>query len=117
MAGFRYLTMDSDLQLTLQSSDGRFLLQRKVALDQDVWDGIIGVRGEIPFSATNWFMPYYADIGTGGSNLTWQALLGIGYRLHWGEVTLVYRALGYDFDKNHADQTLYGPALGVGFRW
>jgi hypothetical protein len=28
-----------------------------------------------------------------------------------------YRALSYDFDRNDADLTLYGPGLGVGFRW
>lgn len=117
MGGFRYLTMDSDLELTLQGADGRLSRQRKVSLDQDVWDGIIGVRGQILFTGTDWFAPYYADVGTGGSNWTWQAMVGVGYRLDWGEVTLAYRALGYDFDKNDADLTLYGPGLGVGFRW
>lgn len=117
MAGFRYLTMDSDLEITLQGTDGRFFRQQKVSMDQDVWDGIIGLRGRILFPGTDWFMPYYADIGTGDSNLTWQAMLGAGYRFDWGEVTLAYRALGYDFDKNDADQTLYGPGLGIGFSW
>jgi hypothetical protein len=117
MAGLRYLTMDSDLKLTLQGADGRFFRQQKVSLDQDVWDGIVGLRGQILFPGSDWYIPYYADIGTGDSNLTWQAMLGVGYRLDWGEVTLAYRALGYDFDKNDADLTLYGPGLGVGFRW
>jgi hypothetical protein len=117
MAGFRYLTMDSDLKLTLQGSDGRFYRQQKVSLDQDTWDGIIGVRGQILFPGSNWFVPYYADIGTGDSDLTWQAMLGVGHRFDWGEVTLAYRALGYEFDNNDADLTLYGPGLGVGFSW
>ena len=117
MAGFRYLTMDSDLKLTLQGADGRVFRQQKVSMDQDVWDGIVGLRGQILFPGSDWFVPYYADIGTGDSNLTWQAMVGVGYRLDWGEVTLAYRALGYDFDKNDADLTLYGPGLGVGFRW
>jgi len=117
MGGLRYLTMDSDLERTVQGADGRLLRQRKVSLDQDVWDGIIGVRGQILFTGTDWFAPYYADVGTGGSNWTWQAMVGVGYRLDWGEVTLAFRALGYDFDKNDADLTLYGPGLGVGFRW
>jgi hypothetical protein len=62
-------------------------------------------------------VPDYADIGTGDSNLTRQAMLGVGYRFDWGEVTLAYRALDYDFDQHDADMTLYGPGLGVGFRW
>jgi hypothetical protein len=117
MGGFRYLTMDSDLKLTLQGADGRFYRQRKVSLDQDAWDGIVGLRGQVLFPGTEWFVPFYADVGTGDSNLTWQAMLGVGYRFNWGEITLAYRALGYDFDKNDADLTLYGPGLGVGFRW
>jgi hypothetical protein len=117
MAGVRYLTMDSDLKLTLQGADGRVFRQQKVSMDQDVWDGIVGLRGQILFPGSDWFVPYYADIGTGDSNLTWQAMVAVGYRLNWGEVTLAYRALGYDFDKNDADLTLYGPGLGVGFRW
>jgi hypothetical protein len=117
MAGARYLTMDSDLKLTQRGEDGRFYRQRKVSLDQDVWDGIVGFRGQILFPGSDWYLPFYADVGTGESDLTWQALLGVGYRFDWGEVTLAYRALGYDFDKNDADMTLYGPGLGVGFRW
>jgi hypothetical protein len=69
------------------------------------------------FPSSNWFIPYYADVGTGDSNLTWQAMLGLGYRFDWGHVTLAYRALGYDFNKDNTDLTLYGPGLGVGFRW
>lgn len=117
MGGFRYLTMDSDLELRLQGADGRFYRQRKVALDQDVWDGILGVRGQILFPGSDWYLPFYADVGAGESDLTWQAMLGVGYRFDWGEVTLAYRALGYDFDKNDADMTLSGPGLGVGLRW
>ena len=117
MGGFRYLTMDSDLKLTLQGADGRFYHAHKVSLDQDVWDGVIGLRGRVLFPGSDWYLPFYADLGSGGSNWTWQAMLGVGYRFDWGEVTLAYRALGYDFSKNDADMTLYGPGLGVGFRW
>jgi hypothetical protein len=117
MAGTRYLTMDSDLKLTLQGADGRFFRQQKYSLDQDVWQGVVGLRGQILFPGSHWFVPYYADVGSGGSNWSWQAMLGVGYQFDWGEVTLAYRALGYEFDQNDADMTLYGPGLGVGFRW
>jgi hypothetical protein len=117
MAGTRYLTMDSDLELTVQGARGRPFRQRKVSLDQDVWQGIVGLRGQVLFPGSDWFVPFYADLGSGGSNWSWQAMLGLGYRFDWGEVTLAYRALSYDFDQNDADLTLYGPGLGVGFRW
>ncbi len=117
IAGFRYLTMNSDLTLSLQDARGQSLRARKVSMDQDEWDGIIGARGQILFPDTHWFMPYYADIGTGSSNWTWQALLGLGYRFDWGEATFAWRALGYEFDEGGVDITFNGPALGVGFRW
>ncbi|WP_295883739.1 hypothetical protein [uncultured Thiohalocapsa sp.] len=117
MAGFRYLSITSDLELTLLGEDGRFLRQPKVSLDQDLWDGIIGARGHILFPGSDWYVPYYADIGTAGSNWTWQAMLGLGYRFDWGEVTLAYRAIGYELDTNDMDLTLHGPGLGIGFRW
>jgi hypothetical protein len=117
MAGTRYLTMDSDLELTVQGARGRLFRQRSVSLDQDVWEGIVGLRGQILFPGSDWYVPFYADVGSGGSNWSWQAMLGLGYRFDWGEVTLAYRALSYDFDQNDADLTLYGPGLGVGFSW
>ena len=46
----------------------------------DKWDGIVGVKGRFNFGADReWFVPYYLDIGTGQSDLTWQAVGGIGY--------------------------------------
>jgi hypothetical protein len=33
-------------------------------------------------------MPHYLDVGTGSSNWTWQAPLGVGYAFDWGEVNL-----------------------------
>ncbi len=117
IAGFRYLTMNSDLTLSLQDERGRYLRARDVSMDQDEWDGIVGARGKILFPNTRWFIPYYADIGAGSSNWTWQALAGLGYRFDWGEATVAWRAIGYEFDGNNVDLTLNGPALGVGFRW
>jgi hypothetical protein len=62
-------------------------------------------------------MPYYLDLGTGSSNWTWQALVGVGYRFGWGETTLAIRSLSYDFDEQDANLRFTGPALGVTFRW
>ena len=52
------------------------------------WDGIVGFKGQVRFGDGNWFMPYYADIGTGSNNWTWQAYLGVAYRFGWGELSL-----------------------------
>jgi hypothetical protein len=42
----------------------------------------------------NWYIPYYADIGTGGSDLTWQLFGAIGYRFSWGDIRLVVTNYG-----------------------
>ncbi len=117
VAGFRYVTMDADLTLSLTGPDGVFSRSREESLDQDVWDGIVGVKGQVLFPDTRWFVPYYLDVGTGSSNWTWQALVGAGYRFDWGEVILAVKSLSYDFDENDTDIRFTGPALGVGFSW
>ena len=75
----------------------------------------MGVKGQVRFGDGKWFMPYYADIGTGSNNWTWQAILGVGYRFGWGELTFVVRSLSYYFDNDKLDLRMTGPALGATF--
>lgn len=86
----------------------------------DGWDGIVGIKGRHRFGARGeWFVPYYADAGTGSSDFTWQAATGIGYSAGWGETFLVWRHLDYDFGRSQMieDLSFSGPALGVAFNW
>jgi hypothetical protein len=122
VGGARYLWLDAEVKLDLgvKGSGGRLNTSRK-SKDSDsdhVWDGIVGVKGKINLSS-NWYLPYYADIGTGGSKSTWQALAGVGYSFKWGDVLLAYRYLDYDFDSDFMldDMKISGPALGARFRF
>jgi hypothetical protein len=84
------------------------------------WDGIVGVRGRARFGDDRrWFVPYYADIGSGDSKLTWQAILGLGYSFSWGDVIAAWRYLDYDFDGGQPLQsmTFNGVAVGASFRF
>ena len=36
-------------------------------------------------------MPYYVDVGTGQSQLTWQVNAGLGYQFDWGSVLATWR--------------------------
>jgi hypothetical protein len=84
------------------------------------WDGIIGVKGRAGFGAhREWFIPYYVDIGTGQSNITWQGALGIGYVFNWGEVVATWRYLDYNMKSSDKlqDLTINGPLIGVAFSW
>jgi hypothetical protein len=85
----------------------------------DLWDGIVGVKGRVWLGRSNWSIPYYLDVGTGSSSLTWQGMVGVAYSFTWGGVTLAYRHLYYDQqgDKLVQDMRFSGPALGVTFRF
>jgi len=42
-----------------------------------LWDGIVGVKGRCAFGdERKWFVPFYLDVGTGQTQLTWQGAAG-----------------------------------------
>lgn len=115
-AGFRYLHSEVEVNWNLAGPLGIFPSTGGVGRESDSWDGLIGVRGEARLDA--WFFPYYADVGAGDSDLTWQGSVGVGYRWGWGDVRLDYRYLSYEQDDALIeDLTLGGPALGATFRF
>jgi len=86
----------------------------------DNWDGVIGMKGKLTFGPSReWFIPYYLDIGTGDSDLTWQAIAGLGYSFRWGDMIAGWRWLDYQFKSSSriADMTMSGPMLGIAFHW
>lgn len=89
-------------------------------LSQTVWDGIVGIKGRHLFGAERaWTLPFYLDVGTGQSDSTVQAALGIGYRFSWGELAALWRYLGYHPKSGSAIESMNfsGPQLGLVFRW
>jgi hypothetical protein len=84
------------------------------------WDGVVGVKGRAYLGQERkWFVPYYADIGTGESKLTWQLNAGIGYQFDWGAVIGSWRYLDYDFKSSSHVQSMSmsGPLVGVVFKF
>ena len=112
VGGVRYATMNVDVTVNAQG------IPIDRSNSENLLDGIVGVRGVINLNE-DWYLPYYADIGAGDSDLTWQMLAGIGYRFGWGDIKLVYRYLGYNLEDDRllSDLNIYGPALGVVFRF
>ena len=108
VAGLRYLEMKNEFSLGLRSRPfGRPI---EVSAQDAVWDGVAGVRGRAKLEG-NWSLPFYLDVGTGSSDLTWQAAGGVGYRFDWGDIDLVYRHLEWDFGSGSAldDVSFSGP--------
>ncbi len=119
--GVRYLGLKTSTDLSFSGPEGIIGRSGSQSNRLNVWDGIIGVRGEVKIGDSgDWFLPYYLDIGAGShSNWTWQGWTGVGYRFDWGDVVLAYRNLYYstDEDKVIEDLRMAGPALGATFRW
>lgn len=115
LAGARLLSLDTDLNLT---GGGPLQSELKLSESENLWDGIIGAKGSFALNE-RWFLPYYVDVGTGDTDLTWQAVAGIGYAFDWGQVTLKYRYLEYDQGSDGLLQEISfgGAQLGVGFRF
>lgn len=89
-------------------------------ISENVWDGIIGVKGRYAFGDNRaWFVPFYLDVGTGQSDVTWQAAAGLGYTFNWGSVMAMWRYLDYQFKSGQAIEAMNfnGPMLGLNFRW
>jgi hypothetical protein len=117
--GFRYVGVEGSVDWQLAGPIGLFPDSGSFSQDKDLWDAIVGVRGKVRFGGGDWFVPYYLDAGTGSSDLTWQALAGIGYTFKWGDLRFAYRHLSIDqgSDKLLQDMRFSGPAFGASFRF
>ena len=116
-AGLRYLGADARLNWSLAGPLNQFPQSGTIEAEEDLWDGLVGVRGEA--RAGNWFFPYYFDVGAGSSDLTMQALIGAGYRFGAWDVRLAYRHLYYEEGDEALlnDLAFSGPAFGASFRF
>lgn len=123
LAGARYFGVKPTLGWSIQGDLGSLPESSRNGsreIDESVWDGIVGVKGRFAFGdERRWFVPYYADIGAGGSQLTWQLAGGLGYGWNWGGVFAMWRYLDYSFKsgKKLEDMNFNGPMLGVSFTW
>ena len=116
LLGTRYFSIDTDLDLNITGPLPPTLPGRNLSRSTEILDGVIGVRGHMALIG-NLYLPYHLDIGAGGSQFSWQAAAGLGYRFHWGSILLDYRHISFDQDGDELIDTfsLSGPALGVMF--
>lgn len=124
LGGARYFTIETDLHWSLATTITEpgltFARQGKLSGDMDLYDAIVGARGKWQLGdAGHWYVPWYVDVGTGSSDLTWQALAGVGYSFTRSSLLLVWRQLEYDLsDDDHLQEIRFGgPALGFSWRF
>lgn len=115
--GARYLYLkvpiEIDLDVEIGPEEGG-----KVTLGGQNWDGIVGLRGKKEIN-DRWYANYYADVGTGESDLTWQAKVGFGYHFNKFTGTFGFRYLRWNFDSSSELDNLrvIGPYLGARWTW
>jgi hypothetical protein len=123
LAGARMFDVSTDVKWQLNGDiAGQPLPGRNGTADgsETIWDAIVGVKGEVRFGEEKkWFVPYYLDVGTGDSDLTWQGMLGAGYAFDWGDLVAVWRYLEYDMPSGDLLENLdaNGAAIGVTFHF
>jgi hypothetical protein len=122
-AGARCLEAETTLDWAFSAPFGPFagpLQAGTSSISDDALDGIAGIKGDFRFGADReWCLPFYADVGAGDAELTWQAAAGLGRRFGQSEVIATWRYLRYEFggDRLVEDIDFNGPAIGVSYRW
>jgi hypothetical protein len=120
LGGVRYAGLKNSVDWNLSGPVDIFPRSGSASENANLVDGIVGVYGRVRLGDDGkWSLPYYADIGVGNSNWTWQAYVGLSYAFGWGDVLFAYRNLSYSMngDKAIQDLRLTGPAIGFTFRW
>jgi hypothetical protein len=125
LAGFRYfgleVSTDWELSTTVTGPGGSQVFPRSGSVEksEDLWDGIIGLRGRLNLGGSKFYIPYYIDVGTGSSKVTWQGMTGLAYGFKWIDILLAYRHLYYEMDDDELvqDLSLSGPEIGLTFRF
>ena len=123
LAGARMLYIKPTLGFTVTGDLGPIVIPGRSGskeVSETLWDGIVGIKGRYAFGDNReWFAPFYLDVGTGQTKVTWQGVAGIGYAYRWGDVMAMWRYLDWNAKsgKPIADLNMSGPMLGVALHW
>ena len=120
VVGVRYVSLKERLEWSFTGSLGSLPQAARAGnqeISNNIVDGIVGVKGQLRGDSA-WMMPFYLDVGTGGTQVTWQGAIGLAYMFHWGELGLLYRYIDFRFDSSKLrDLTIAGPMVAATFRW
>jgi hypothetical protein len=126
VAGARYLWLEMDTEWNLAAAVSgpgagqTFARRGRMTEDGDVWNGVVGIRGRIMLGKSHWFIPYYADLGAGDCELTWQVFSALAYAFDSWDIAVGYRHLEFDADDDDAliqELRFSGPVIGATFRF
>jgi Copper amine oxidase N-terminal domain len=116
--GGRFSQLKSSVSWTLTSPSPFLNTNGSASFNTTLYDLIGGAKGDIYITPDKaWYIPYYADVGSGTFGSTWQYVGGIGYGKR-GSLEVLYRGLAYTSSAGHVPNLrFYGPAVGYTFRF
>jgi hypothetical protein len=112
--GGRYYRIDTDLSLTSGAAQGR-----SASATVSWWDWLASVN-VVGHPSPRWSLNFYADIGGGGSQLTWEGIAGADFAFNKTvSMPFGYRYLAIDYQENKLlyNVAMGGPYLGLGFHF
>ena len=121
IGGVRYTSLDLDLR-TQRVTDPRIVFPggTTTAVGLESWtDLVAGASAVVPMN-DQWDLVGYADIGAGGSNLTYQVIAGANWKFSdTFSAKFGYRVLAWDYEDGGTvwDISASGPYLGLGVRF
>ena len=113
-AGTRVSSLDADVEIDFQQAPDVSESSRKSWVDP-----IIGIRFQQEISE-QFFFRAVADFGSFGisSDITWQALAGVGYRVSdKGSMLLAYRGIGTDYSSGDFAYDVVSHGLLLGYEY
>lgn len=117
LAGVRVLDLRTSTAVNIQGTP----LGLTKSKSTTITDPIIGLKGRVQLGSSDYFVPFYIDVGGGSSNteVTSQQMIGVGRAFSWGDTTLGVKNLYYKQKSNNVttDQSLYGVTVGVTFKF
>jgi hypothetical protein len=118
LAGVRILSLNATTKISIADTP----YSAVATMSSTIADPIVGVKGRFRIADTDYFVPFYADVGGGSSStqVTSQQILGVGKAYEWGEATLAFKNLYYKQKSQSSatvDLNMYGVLVGATFRF